>query len=255
MMHDNKNESWLPAEWPAPAHVMAGTTTRLGGYSMPPFDGFNLALHVGDDPEAVHKNRDHLKTFLDLPSEPLWLEQSHSDRVINADTPVNSVTADAVYTSRADFVCTVMTADCIPVLICNKTGTEIAAIHAGWRGLCARIINKTLDYFTTRPDDLIAWLGPHISSDHYEVGDDVRNACLNSQPESITGVFKKNRNGRWQADLCLLAGIQLADAGLTQIYTSNMCTYQNRESLFSFRRENKTGRVASLIWIDNSRFS
>lgn len=252
MISREKNNFWIPAEWPVPGHVHAGTTTRQTGCSIPPFDGFNLAFHVGDNKEFVKKNRNQLKTILKLPSDPVWLNQVHGHKAIKAQTQFLSNTADAIYTDNTDIVCAVLTADCVPLLICNKTGSEIAAIHAGWRGLCSNIIENTLKHFNSNIDDLIAWLGPHISADCYEVGNDVRDASIDSLVEMVTEVFIINRGHHWQADLGKMTRLLLLKQGVTKIYSNNQCTYQNGEYYYSYRREGETGRMASLIWIEHN---
>ena len=171
------NKAWMPADWPAPGHIHAGTTTRPAGVSRPPFDGFNLAGHVGDDPQAVAENRLRLQSQLNLPAAPTWLQQRHSSRVVEAipDVPVE---ADGAYTGATGRVCAVLTADCIPLLLCNKAGSEIAAVHIGWRGLSLGIIKNALVMFNAEPRELLAWLGPCISQRNYEIGTDVITACL-----------------------------------------------------------------------------
>lgn len=244
------NDFWLPAEWPAPLHIHAGTTTRLAGCSRPPFDGFNLAEHVGDENESVKKNRHQLYRLLRLPAEPYWLNQSHSNHVIKIHEPSSRRDADAAYCSRPGTICTVLTADCVPILICNKEGTEIAAIHAGWRGLCTNIIDKTLACFDSGSDKLIAWIGPHISSGYYEVREDVRSACIDSLSETVAVAFNKTGALSWHADLGLMSRLTLTNAGVSEIHASKFCTYRDKEFFYSYRRQNATGRMASLIWID-----
>lgn len=255
MKYTSRNKCWLAAEWPAPAHIRAGTSTRLGGSSKPPYDSFNLAKHVGDDNECIYQNREQLRRLLQLPSEPFWLDQNHSGRVIKISDASSSNLADAAYTQRPGIVCTVLTADCVPILICNREGREIAAIHAGWKGLCRNIILNTLACFDSGPDRLMAWIGPHISSEYYEVRDDVRHAVIDSLSESMTVAFKQTNKGSWLADLGLITRLTLAKAGVNEIHTSNFCTYREMEYFYSYRRENKTGRMASLIWIDDSLIS
>lgn len=246
-----QNKFWLPAAWPAPAHIHAGTTTRLEGCSKPPYDSFNLAGHVGDDNGNVKKNRAQLKSRLRLPSEPFWLNQSHSGRSIDITDAPSPNSADAAHSRRPGVICTVLTADCVPVLICNREGSEIAAIHAGWKGLCRNIILNALACFDSGPDQLLAWIGPHISGQHYEVRDDVRQSCLTSISETAAIAFKQTGKDSWLADLGLIARLILAGAGVTEIHTSRYCTYREKEYFYSYRRESNTGRMASLIWIDH----
>ncbi len=190
---------WLPANWPAPAHIHAGTTTRMNGVSQEPYDSFNLATHVGDERSSVCRNRDRLQELLALPGEPLWLQQSHGARVTDMRTG-QSAKADGAYTKTRHKVCAVLTADCIPLLLCNKTGTEIAALHIGWRGLIRGIISKALERFRSDPADLLAWLGPHIGQQHYAVGLDVVSACNLRWPRR--GHFlRPGRAGRWDLNM------------------------------------------------------
>lgn len=247
-----KNKFWLAAEWPAPVHVHAGTTTRLEGCSKPPYDSFNLAVHVGDENDCVYQNRGLLRRLLQLPSEPYWLDQSHSGDAIKIDGASSSNHADAAYTRKPGMICTVLTADCVPILICNHEGTEVAAIHAGWKGLCRNIVQNALACFGSAPDQLMAWIGPHISSDYYEVRDDVRNACIDSLSESMAVAFKQTNTGSWLADLGLIARLILAKAGVQEIHASKFCTYREKEYFYSYRRKNITGRMASLIWIEEN---
>jgi hypothetical protein len=213
----------------------------------------NLAEHVGDDVMAVYRNRMYLKDALRLPSEPFWLNQAHGNQAVILPRAPCIDTADAAYTDRPMMVCAILTADCIPLLICNRQGTEIAAVHAGWRGLATRVIERTLTLFKCSITDLMAWIGPCIGPDHYTVHDDVRNACINDLPDGALEAFTSNGRGGWQADLVKLAVMQLANAGIIDIATSNLCTYAESSLFYSYRREKKTGRMASLIWMDDDR--
>ncbi len=241
--------NWLAANWDAPSLIRAGTTTRQGGFSRSPFDSFNLAYHVDDDPAAVQKNRRRLRQQLTLPADPLWLEQSHSNRVIQAGaTRIN--TADAAWTGTPGMVCTILTADCVPLLLCDRSGSRIAAVHVGWRGLCAGIIDHTLEAMNRPTTSLLAWLGPHICGRHYEVGDDVRDACLKRYPGGGPA-FRQNRHGRWQCSLETLISGHLEQQGIA-VTSSGQCTYGQADRFYSYRRETRTGRMASLIWMDNT---
>lgn len=246
----SRADLWLPADWPAPGCIRAGTTTRRTGYSQPPYERLNLAGHVGDEDDTVNRNRMLVRQQLQLPAEPHWLNQTHSNRVAQISTPASPTDADAAYCNRTDTVCAVLTADCVPILLCNRAGTEIAAIHAGWRGLCADIINSTADCFASGREQLIAWIGPHVSPAHYAVHADVRNPCIDSLSESAADAFKQVGRDSWEANLELLARLSLMQAGIAEIYASNICTYQNPEYFYSYRREKKTGRMATLIWIE-----
>ncbi|TNF35721.1 MAG: peptidoglycan editing factor PgeF [Gammaproteobacteria bacterium] len=237
---------FLYADWPAPANVHALVTTRRGGVSESPYDTFNLAHHVGDNPAAVMQNRERLRTHLRLPSEPVWLEQVHGVQVINAAEP-GSRQADAAFTQQKNMVCAVMTADCLPVLICDRRGTQVAAAHAGWRGLHAGVIEATLKQFSCSPRDLLVWLGPAIGPEAFEVGDEVRNAFIQDMAQSDIA-FRASRPGHWLANIYELARLRLQRYGIDQIYGGGLCTYHDRERFYSYRRDGKTGRMASLIW-------
>lgn len=241
---------WTAARWPAPPHIRAGTTTRGGGISRPPFDSLNLARHVGDDPEAVDCNRAMLQRDLDLPGAPLWLEQTHSDRVIRLPED-DDRRADAAVTDRPGLVCAVLTADCVPVLLCNRGGTRVGAVHVGWRGLCKGILDNALALMGEDPAALLAWVGPHIGAAAYEVGDDVRDACLARLPRAA-GAFSPNPRGRWQCSLSALIALSLNRLGLTRISLAGRCTFTESAAFYSYRREARTGRMASLIWMDRS---
>jgi len=242
-------DNWIAASWDAPARIRAGTTTRLGGVSRPPYDSLNLARHVGDKPALVRQNRDRLRELCCLPSDPLWLAQTHSNRIIEADRN-ESMAADAAWTRRSGIVCAILTADCVPLLLCDRNGTRIAAVHVGWRGLHTGIVEETLRRFEPGRHSLLAWLGPHICARHYEVGDEVRDACLRGRPGSAAA-FRRNRHGRWQCSLETLIATRLKKHGITAT-TSGHCTFGEPERFYSYRRTKTTGRMASLIWMDNT---
>lgn len=234
-------------EWPAPENVRSVVTTRRGGVSQPPYDSFNLAHHVEDEISAVLQNRELLMESLQLPSSPVWLEQVHGVQVIDAAQALHNPQADAAFTSVKNKVCTVMTADCLPLLICNKQGTQVAAAHAGWRGLHAGVIEATLDSFPEAPQDLLVWLGPAIGPDAFEVGEEVRDAFLQDMPEA-DACFRASSPRHWLANIYQLARLRLQRYGIESIYGGNFCTYRDRERFYSYRRDGKTGRMASLIW-------
>lgn len=208
-------------------------------------------MHVGDAAANVIKNRELLIETLNLPSEPVWLEQTHSRNVLHYQEAVTSPRADAMYTNKHGVVCVVLTADCVPVLLCDSTGSEIAAVHAGWRGIRDGIIASTLKCFSSSPGELLAWIGPYISRRYYEVGDDVRQELLHLGAVKDHETFTRSSNNKWLADLGSLVTSQLQNAGLNGIYHSNQCTYNEADRYFSYRRHKKTGRMASLIWIDH----
>ncbi|RKZ52704.1 MAG: peptidoglycan editing factor PgeF [Candidatus Parabeggiatoa sp. nov. 3] len=234
--------------WPAPSVVKAYTTTREGGYSQPPFEGFNLADHVGDDPDAVAANRAALVETLELPSEPVWLKQVHGIQTVSANAQHRDCMADAVYATELEQVCVVMTADCLPVLFCDRAGTRVAAAHAGWRGLASGVLETTLQTLDLPAQDILVWLGPAIGPDAFEVGDEVREAFIDFLPEAAEA-FKSNREGHWLADLYLLARQRLAHEGVTAVYGGDFCTYSDAKRFYSYRRDKVTGRMASLIWL------
>jgi YfiH family protein len=238
------NNNFIFPNWNAPENVQAVMTTRLGGVSKSPFDSFNLATHVEDNLEHILENRLILRTTLNLPAEPFWLEQIHSNTVVEAKTDLILPKADASFTRQKNTVCVVMTADCLPVLLCSKDGEKIAAIHAGWRGLENSIISKTVDALKTT--DLIVWLGAAIGANCFEVGNDVRNAFLKKSADYSTA-FKKN-GSQWLADIYQLARIELAHLGITNVFGGEFCTVTNSERFYSYRRDKQTGRMATLIW-------
>jgi len=233
-------------DWPAPAVVRACSTTRAGGVSGGPWCGLNLAAHVDDDPLAVRENRDRLVAQLELPAEPQWLEQVHG---VAVRTPlVAADCADACFEDRPGRVCAVLTADCLPVLLCNTAGTRVAAAHAGWRGLLAGILEHTIAAFADPADQLLAWLGPAIGPTAFEVGDEVRAAFLAEHPASAAH-FAAGRPGHWFADLYGLARQRLARGGVERVSGGGLCTFSDAERFFSYRRDGVTGRMASLIWL------
>lgn len=240
---------WIPASWPAPDNIHAGTTTRNGGFSGGPYSTLNLAGHVGDDPVDVSRNRQRVITELALPSDPMWLEQVHGNNVIDILSN-NRQGSDGAYTNQSNYVCAVLTADCLPLLITDINGKEIAAIHIGWRGFASNIIASALEMFTARPGNLLAWIGPYIYPEHYEVGDEVRDACLNITP-GATQAFQPARTDHWYANLELLVRLQLAEKGLIKVFGGDYCTYRHIDCFYSYRREAVTGRVATMIWMDS----
>jgi YfiH family protein len=247
-------------EWPAPACVHAFTTTRRGGVSAAPYDAFNLALHVGDDESRVLENRHRLQLgILDENkaaghphigmAEPAWLEQVHGTRVVTLDDEAPSGPADAAVAFRPGLGCAVLTADCLPVLLCDRRGTRVGIAHAGWRGLAHGVVEATVGALNRAPGELLAWLGPAIAPAAYEVGDEVRAALVERDP-AADSAFERNARGRWQADLYALARQQLASAGVTDVHGGEHCTYSEPERFYSFRREGRCGRMASLIWLE-----
>ncbi len=242
------NKHWITPDWPAPANVYAATTLRTGGVSVGAFNCLNIALHVGDDAGFVRQNRLIIKEMLNLPEEPKWLEQIHSNQVIDAACGDLIKQADASYTNKSGIVCAVMTADCLPLLVCASDGSQVAAIHAGWKGLLAGVISNTLTAMVASCDALV-WLGPAIGSEYFEVGDDVRNAFLHKSI-AFSKAFKAKSCGKWLADIYLLARIDLAAMGITKVYGGTFCTFTEDNRFYSYRRDKETGRMVTLIWRD-----
>ncbi len=242
----------LHADWNVPNPIRALTTTRVGGISKPPFDTMNLALHVNDAPADVQKNRGLLLTQLQLPHEPRWLNQVHGTHAIDI-THATDINADACYTQNKNTVCAVMTADCLPILICNTQGSEVAAIHAGWRGLLNGVINNTIQSLQSKPKELLAWLGPAISTAHFAVSEEIVIA-FSERDSHNKACFKQDDNQQWYADLYALAKNTLQQLGLAHISGGDYCTYRDADWFYSYRRDNKTtGRMASLIWIEDKK--
>lgn len=239
---------WLRPNWPAPVNVRAASTLRSGGVSEPPFDDLNLALHVSDAPQAVHENRRRLATALQLPSEPCWLDQVHGSSVVEAGNWTTPPKADACIARSTGQVCVVMTADCLPVLFCSRSGDRVAAAHAGWRGLTGGVLDSTVSSLGLPGEELLAWLGPAIGPQAFEVGDEVRIA-FTARDAAAARAFMPKANGRWLADLNELARLELRRLGVHAIYGGDGCTVSEPTRFFSYRRDGKTGRMASLIWL------
>ena len=240
----------IEATWNAPSQVKALCTTRQSGFSQPPYDSLNLATHVGDDDQSVLQNRELLRNSLRLPAEPCWLEQTHSTRVVSLESDASRL-ADAAITREADTIAIVMTADCLPILLCNRSGTEVAAIHAGWRGLVDGVIEATVNGMNSTSDQLLAWIGPGISQQCFEVGDEVRDFFIdrNSADECY---FVTNRPEHWLCDLYGLAAVTMSRLEIAEISRTGNCSYSDDSHYFSYRRNALTGRMASLIWIDSN---
>lgn len=250
MLPGHDNFKWIAADWPVPGHVYAGSTTRCGGISQPPYDSLNLAAHVGDKDKNVSHNRQRLINELQLPAEPAWLEQQHGCEIIDAAATGKKRRADGAYTNITGHVCVVLTADCLPLLICDRDGDEIAAIHIGWRGYTKKIITAAIKTFRQRPENLLAWIGPCISAGQYEVGNEVRQACL-SVSETSAIAFTPSRKDHWYADIQLLVRLQLQEYGLENVFGGQYCTYVDKSLFYSYRRDRDTGRTASMIWMDS----
>ncbi|KQT38232.1 hypothetical protein ASG24_00810 [Methylophilus sp. Leaf414] len=241
----HKPEFIIP-DWPAPANVKALQTTRAGGISTGSYASLNLGDHVKDNPLHVAHNRQSLSPF--LPTEPVWLQQVHGIRVIDASTSSCLETADASFSTRKEVVCVTMTADCLPVLLCDEAGTVVAAIHAGWRSLCDGVIEAAVEVMPGEASQLMAWLGPAIGPESFEVGGEVRQQFIvhDAQAEAA---FRPHGN-KWLGDLYTIARQRLQSSGITRIYGGGRCTYSEPESFFSFRRDGDTGRMATFIWLE-----
>jgi polyphenol oxidase len=240
---------WILPDWPAPPEVRALSTRRSGGVSAAPFESLNLGAHVGDNPEAVEENRRRLRTAVGLPAEPVWLSQQHGTNVLDLDGAHDAAArADASCTRRLGRVCAILTADCLPVLLASDSGAGVAAAHAGWRGLAAGVIEATVRALALPPQSLLAWLGPGIGAAHFEIGAEVRDELLRADPQA-EAAFERNARGRYTADLAALARRRLERLGIERIYGGDACTYAGREDYFSYRRDGRTGRQATLIWL------
>lgn len=238
----------LTPDWPAPPNVRAVCSTRIGGCSLGRYASLNLGGHVQDNPPQVAENRLRYQRLSQMPSAPVWLEQVHGTHVVQLRQGSKAgETADAAVTTEAGVVATVMTADCLPLLLCDNQGTQVAAVHAGWRGLCNGIIEATVAHFNC-PAQVMVYLGPAISQAAFEVGAEVRDAFL-KHGNNASAAFVAQNNGKFRADLYQLARQRLHLCGVTQIYGGQYCTYQQADSFFSYRRDGQTGRMASSIWL------
>ena len=240
----------IKPNWPLSDKISAFCTTRMiNGVSVSPYNQFNLAQHVGDDTQAVTQNRTILSKQFNLPTQPFWLNQIHSNIVLNLDKPIDTVDADASFTTTKKRVCAVMTADCLPILIADKSAKIVAAIHAGWRSLADGIIQNTIKQLNVPPHTLYAWLGPAISQKHFEVAHDVK-AIFATQGFNTDKHFQQTTETTWLANLYGLATEQLHTLRINHIYGGEYCTYENSHLFYSYRREKQTGRMATLIWIN-----
>jgi YfiH family protein len=247
--------AWLAPQgaWPSTVHAL--TTLRRGGSSTGSHAGLNLAAHVGDEPPNVLENRRRLRLAAALPDEPAWLEQVHGVAVYTHDGPLPSTPprADAAVTSTPGHVCAVLTADCLPAVLASRDGTRVGVAHAGWRGLADGVLEATVGALGVPPAEIVAWLGPAIGPQSFEVGDEVRAAFIARDPESA-GAFVPNAAGRHQADLYGLARMALARAGVHAVTGGGWCTVADADRFYSFRRDGaRTGRMATLAWIQPER--
>ncbi len=241
------SEHLIFPDWPAPPNVKSLQTTRLGGFSAAPYGSLNLGSHVGDAPLVVARNRMTLNSL--MPSEPVWLNQVHGVAVADVAHAGCLPQADACIAHQPGGVCVVMTADCLPVLLCDAAGTVVGAAHAGWRGLCDGVIERTVEAMGVVPESLMAWLGPAIGPTAFEVGEEVRAAFIAHQPEAVTA-FVEGGPGKWLADIFQLARLRLAALGISHIYGGSICTYSDTERFYSYRRDGVTGRMGTFIWLE-----
>ena len=253
------NLDFITPNWPAPKNVHALQTNRHKGHSQAPFDSLNFGMHVNDNPMHVAQNRQLLSEH--LPSEPVWLNQTHSITVVDAANTTCLPNADASFSTKKNVVCVVMTADCLPVLLCDKAGTIVIAVHAGWRGLCDGAIEASIDAACRAAQimsaDLMAWLGPAIGPNAFEVGAELRDQFI-MQDGQAEAAFKPHKNdkqeqNKWLANIYQIAAQRLNNCGVSQVYgggiESDFCTFTQNEQFFSYRRDGVTGRMASLIWL------
>ncbi len=240
---------FIVPNWPAPKNVHALQTKRNAGYSHAPYDSLNFGLHVKDNPIHVAQNRQLLNQY--VPSEPVWLNQVHGTQIVDAAQTHCVADADASFTTRNNVVCVTMTADCLPVLLCDMNGTVVSAVHAGWRGLCDGALEASIHAVcraaNIESNQLMAWFGPAIGPNAFEVGDEVRAQfmAIDAQAESA---FKAHGQ-KYLCNIVQIATQRLNNCGVTQIYGGDLCTYTDKENFFSYRRDGVTGRMATLIWL------
>lgn len=243
------DKQWIVPDWPVPPNVRALITTRTGGLSVCPYASLNPADHVGDDPQAVRRNREIVRAA--LPNDPHWLKQVHSALVYRVSGDALTVPeADAAVSAQPNQVCVVLTADCLPVLFCADDGSEVGAAHAGWRGLAAGILERTVESMTLPGARLLAYLGPAIGPRAFEVGPEVRAEFVAGDAQAAAAFQSVAGSDKYLADLYLLARQRLARVGVTRIYGGDFCTYSEAQRFFSYRRDGATGRMAALIWLD-----
>jgi hypothetical protein len=241
---------WITPDWPAPARVRALATLRCGGVSTGPYSSLNLATHVGDESTDVQRNRALLREQAHLPAEPIWLEQVHGTTVWNAEAETASPpTADAAVAHSNRRICTILTADCLPVLFCDLDGTWVGAAHAGWRGLAGGVLSETVKAIAAPPSRIIAWLGPAIEQSAFEVGDEVRDQFLARSARHAVA-FERNERDRWQANIYALARLELVSLGIAGIYGGGFNVFADTDRFYSYRREKQTGRMAAMVWLE-----
>lgn len=244
--------AWITPDWCVPARVRALVTTRRGGISLAPYDGLNLGLHVGDDAQAVLANRALL--LARLPRQPVWLDQVHGATVVDvvdAIAGVENPCADASIARVPGHVCAVMSADCLPLILCDDAGTVVAAAHAGWRGLAAGVLEATVEKMAVAPDRVTAWLGPAIGPSAFEVGEEVRAVFVDATPLAADAFRPSGTTGKWMADLYRLARQRLGVIGVERVTGGNLCTFSDPGHFYSYRRDGTTGRFATMVWLSD----
>lgn len=241
---------WIEADWPAPPGIRALTTTRLGGFSQPPYDSLNLGTNSGDALDAVALNRSGLGKALGLREPPCWLQQVHGTQVIRLEEAGLDDCADASVTSEPNNVCAVLTADCLPVFFASNDGREVGVAHTGWRGLAAGVLEATVVELRAEPQNIMAFLGPAIGPDSFEVGPEVRETFVAVDAENDDG-FRAYKGDRLLCDIFKLARLHLNRCGIAAVYGGGVCTWSDTSRFYSYRRDGVTGRMASLIWIES----
>ena len=242
--------NWIEPDWPAPGNVRVLSTTRDGGLSEGVFAGLNLGAHVGDEPARVEANRARLQQAAQLPGPLNWLNQVHGTAVHRVGSDYERAPdADAACAQQAGQACIVMTADCLPVLFCDRAGTVVAAAHAGWRGLHGGVLEASIAAMGCEPGEILTWLGPAIGPTAFEVGGEVREAFMAEQAEAESAFVPSVSEGKWLADIYRLARLRLARAGVNAVYGGEFCTFSDGDQFYSYRRDGQTGRMASLIWL------
>ncbi len=245
-------KDFIKPNWPAPSHIQAFSSTRHHGISLPPFDSLNLGAHVGDNLINVAHNRQLIQNFLKLEKSPLWLNQVHGSHVIKSQRYTHNCNADAIVSAQPQTPLIIMTADCLPILLCDKQGSSIAAIHAGWKSLHLGIITNTIEQLNIKSEDCLAWLGPCISQTHFEIGHEVKDKfCLQNETHENAFAFNQNTQ-KYHGCLKTIAKNELQTLGIEACYQTNLCTYENTNDFFSYRRQAITGRMATFIWMDTT---
>ncbi|MFA0493181.1 peptidoglycan editing factor PgeF [Vibrio sp. 10N.222.54.B11] len=245
--------SMIIPNWNAPKNVKAFASTRFDGFSTGAYQGLNLGTHVGDDASLVENNRAWLKQHANMPAAPVWLHQTHSTDVVTVLHPTADILdADGAFTTAKDVVCSAMTADCLSVILTDTKGTQVAAVHAGWRGLAGGILENAVAKFSNLGSEnkIIAWLGPAIGKQAFEVGDDVLEAFVSFDSQAKLAFEAKAEPGKWLANMSQLATQRLNKVGVTSVTDSNLCTFADADAFYSYRRDGITGRQATFIWLE-----